>query len=153
MHGYLKDYLIILNICKMIFFIWGSHGRGNRGRGNWNQGPRRPRFSIHFDVDSEDLGQLFHVGFFNWIGKGVVQPRPERLPSKLHMPLVFSCPLMSHCNPRFPKMTDGKRLSTRQSPNITAGPICLYLLPHLSIRLTKIHLSTHQFSPSMIEKD
>jgi hypothetical protein len=36
---------------------------------------------------------------------------------------------MSHCNPRFPKMTDGKRLSTRQSPNIVAGPICLCPTP------------------------
>jgi hypothetical protein len=64
----------------MRFFSRGSHGRGNRGRGNWNRGPRRPRFSIHFDVDSQELGQLFQAGFFNWIGQGVVQPRPERPP-------------------------------------------------------------------------
>ena len=68
MHGYLKDYLLIVNICRMIFFSWRSHGRGNRGRGNWNRGPRRPRFLIHFDVDYDELGQLFHDGFFNWIG-------------------------------------------------------------------------------------
>jgi hypothetical protein len=66
----------------MRFFSQGSHGRGNQGRGNWNRGPRRPRFSIHFDVDSQDLGQLFQAGFFNWIGQGVVQPRPERPPFK-----------------------------------------------------------------------
>jgi hypothetical protein len=47
---------------------------------NWNQGPRRPRFSIHFDDDSEDLDQLFHARLFNWIGKGIVQPRLERPP-------------------------------------------------------------------------
>jgi hypothetical protein len=64
----------------MRFFSRGSHGRGNRGRGNWNRGPRRPRFSIHFDADSQELGQLFQAGFFNWIGQGVVQPRPERPP-------------------------------------------------------------------------
>jgi hypothetical protein len=64
----------------MRFFSRGSHGRGNRGRGNWNRGPRRPRFSIHFDVDSQELGQLFQARFFNWIGQGVVQPRPERPP-------------------------------------------------------------------------
>jgi hypothetical protein len=65
----------------MSFFSRGSHDRGNRGRGNWNRGPRRPRFSIHFDVDSKELGQLFQAGFFNWIRQGVVvQPRPIRPP-------------------------------------------------------------------------
>jgi hypothetical protein len=80
MHGYLKDYLLIDYTCRMSFFSQGSHGRGNRGRGNWNQGPRRLKFSIHFDVDSEELGQFFHAGFLNWIGQGIVQPRPERPP-------------------------------------------------------------------------
>jgi hypothetical protein len=64
----------------MSFFRRGSHGRGNIGIDNWNKGPRRPRFSIHFDADSQELGQLFHARFFNWIGKGMVQPRPERPP-------------------------------------------------------------------------
>ena len=50
------------------------------GRGNWNRGPRRPRFSIHFDADPQELNQLFQARFFNWIGQGVVQPRPERPP-------------------------------------------------------------------------
>jgi hypothetical protein len=64
----------------MIFFIIGSHGRGNQGRGNWNKGPGRPIFSIHFDANSQELCQLFQAGFFNWIGQGVVQPRLERPP-------------------------------------------------------------------------
>jgi hypothetical protein len=64
----------------MSFFSRGIHVRGNRGRGNWNMGPRRPKFSIHFDADLQELGQLFQAGFFNWIGKGVVQPRPESPP-------------------------------------------------------------------------
>jgi hypothetical protein len=68
MYGYLKDYLIISHACRMIFFSRGSHGRGNRGRGNYNRGPRRPKFSINFDVDLEELVQLFHAEFFNWIG-------------------------------------------------------------------------------------
>jgi hypothetical protein len=80
MYGYLKDYLLIDHTCKMRFFSPSSHGQGNRGRGNWNQDPRRPRFSIHFDVDSHELGQLFHARFFNWIGQRIVQPRPERPP-------------------------------------------------------------------------
>jgi hypothetical protein len=80
MYGYLKDYFLIDHTCRMIFFSRGSHGRGNMGRANWNRGPRRPRFSIHFDVDSQELGQLFHDRFFNWIGQGIVQPRPERPP-------------------------------------------------------------------------
>jgi hypothetical protein len=68
MHGYLRDYLLINYICRMSFLSRGIHGRGNIGRGNWNQGPRRPWFSIHFDADSEVLGKLFNVVFFNWIG-------------------------------------------------------------------------------------
>jgi hypothetical protein len=64
----------------MSFFSPSSHGQGNRGRGNWNRGPRRPRFSIHFDVDSQELGQLVQAIFFNWNGKRVVQPRTERPP-------------------------------------------------------------------------
>jgi hypothetical protein len=30
--------------------------------GNWNRGHRRPRFSIHFDVDPQELNQLFQLG-------------------------------------------------------------------------------------------
>jgi hypothetical protein len=94
MYGYLKDYLLIDHACRMSFFSRGSHGRGNRGRGNWNRGPRRPRFSIHFDVDSEELGQLFHARFFNWIGQGIVQPRPERPP--FQAPQAPSIPVPPH---------------------------------------------------------
>jgi hypothetical protein len=72
MYGYLKDYLLIDHACRMSFFSQGSHVRGNRGRGNWNRFPRKPRFSIDFDVDSEELGQLFYAKFFNWIGRGIV---------------------------------------------------------------------------------
>jgi hypothetical protein len=64
----------------MSFFSQGRHGQGNRVRGNWNRGPRKPRLSIHFDVDSQDLGKLFHARLFNWIGQGIVQPRPKRPP-------------------------------------------------------------------------
>jgi hypothetical protein len=64
----------------MSFFNRGIHGRNNRGRGNWNIGPRSPIFSIHFDVDPQELNWLFQDGFFNWIGKGIVQPRLERPP-------------------------------------------------------------------------
>jgi hypothetical protein len=78
MYGYLKDYFLINNACNMSFFSRGSHGRGNKGRINWNRGLRRPRFSIHFDVDSQELGQLFHAGFFDWIRQVIVQARPKR---------------------------------------------------------------------------
>jgi hypothetical protein len=64
----------------MRFFSRGSHVRGNQGIGNWNKGPRRPKLSIQFDADSQKLGYLFQARFFNWIGQGVVQPRPERPP-------------------------------------------------------------------------
>ena len=64
----------------MIFFNGGIHGRNNRGRGNWNRGRRRPRFSIHYDADPQELNQLFQAEFFNWIGQGVVQTSSERPP-------------------------------------------------------------------------
>jgi hypothetical protein len=98
----------------MSFFSRGSHGRGNKGRGNWNRGPRRPRFSIHFDADSQELGQLFQAMDFSiGLGKEWSNLGLKGLPSKFRKPPVFLCPLMSHCNPRFLKMTDGKILSTQ----------------------------------------
>jgi hypothetical protein len=50
-------------------------------------------FSIHFDVDSQELGKLFHIRFFNWIGKGIVQPRPERPPFQAMKALGIPIPL------------------------------------------------------------
>jgi hypothetical protein len=76
----IRIYLLINAAYKMSFFSRGSHGRNKRGRRNWNRGPRRPRFSIHFDADPQELNQLFQARFFNWIGQGAVQPRPERHP-------------------------------------------------------------------------
>jgi len=46
MHGLLRVFHDMLEYCfRMSFF----------GRGNWQRGHRRPQFSIHFDVDSEEL--------------------------------------------------------------------------------------------------
>jgi hypothetical protein len=64
----------------MRFFSRGNNGRGvNRGRGNeWQRGHRRPGFSIHFWVDPQELNQLFQAGFFNLVGKGILQPISKR---------------------------------------------------------------------------
>jgi hypothetical protein len=62
------------------FFNKGSHVRNNRGRGNWNRGPRRHIFSIHFDVNPQELNHLFQDRFLNWIGNGIFHPRPKRPP-------------------------------------------------------------------------
>jgi hypothetical protein len=78
MYGLLRDSLLINCCYRMIFFSRGSNGRNNRDRGNWNRGARRLRFSIHFDVDPQELNRLFQVGFFKWIGRGIVHPQPER---------------------------------------------------------------------------
>ena len=89
------------------------------------------------------------MDFLTRLGKEWSNLGLKGLPLKPLRSLVSPCPLMSHCNLRFSKMTDGKRLSTQQSPNIVAGPICLYLLPRLSIKLSKLPLSTHRFSLPM----
>jgi hypothetical protein len=72
----------------MSFFSRGNNGRGvNRGanRGNnWQRGHRRPQFSIHFDVDPQELNQLFQDGFFNLVGHGILQPHTERPPFQPH---------------------------------------------------------------------
>jgi hypothetical protein len=53
-------------------------------------------FSIHFDAKSQDLSQLFQVGFLNWIGKGVVQTRIERPPFQApHVPSILVPPHVS----------------------------------------------------------
>jgi hypothetical protein len=57
--------LLIIVAYRMSFFSRGSHGRNNRGKENWNRGPKNPRFSINFDADPQELNQLFQAGFFN----------------------------------------------------------------------------------------
>jgi hypothetical protein len=48
------------------------------------RGHKRPRFSIHFDVDPQELNHLFQAGFFNLVGQGILQPRLERSPFQAH---------------------------------------------------------------------
>jgi hypothetical protein len=117
----------------MSFFSRGIHGRD-------------------FDVDSQELGQLFQAGFFNWIGKGVVQPRPERPPFQAPQSPGILVPPHVSLQPEVPENDGWQEIVHRQSPNIVAGPIFHYLLPRLSTRLSKLHLSTHQLSPLMLAK-
>jgi hypothetical protein len=49
-----------------------SNGRGNRGRGNWQRGHKMPQFSIHFDVDPQELNHLFQDRLFNLVGHGIL---------------------------------------------------------------------------------
>jgi hypothetical protein len=61
----------------MSLFSRGSNGRG-RGRNNfWKRGNTRLIFSNHFDVDPQELNQLFQARFFNLLGQGVFQPHPR----------------------------------------------------------------------------
>jgi hypothetical protein len=109
---------------------------------------------IHFDADPQELNQLFQAGFFNWIGQGVVQPRPERPPFQpQHVPGIPVPPHVS-LQPEVPENDDGKRLFTQQSPNIVAGPICLYLLLlHWLTQMSKFPLHTHLYSLPTQERD
>jgi hypothetical protein len=95
--------LLIIVAYKMSLFSKGIHGRNNRGRCNWNIGPIRPIFSIHFDGDPKELNHIFQDGFFNWIGKGIVQPRQERPP--FHPQNVPGIPVPPHVSlqPEFPE--------------------------------------------------
>jgi hypothetical protein len=94
----------------MSFFSRGSYNRGNidnRGnRGNWNRGQnvgwkrgrnKRLRFSIHFDVDSEEFNQLLQIGFLNLVGQGHFQPPPPlvRPPLQPH-PNIVGIPMQPH---------------------------------------------------------
>jgi hypothetical protein len=80
MYSLLRDSLLTNCCYRMSLFSRGTNGRNNRGMGNCNRGHIRPRFYIHFDVDPQELNQLFQARFFNWIGHGIVHPRPERPP-------------------------------------------------------------------------
>jgi hypothetical protein len=101
---------------RMTFFNRGIHDWGNRGRGNWNRGPRRPRFCIHFDADSQELSQLFQDEFFNWIKKGVVQPRPERPP--FQSPHVPGIPVPPHVSLQ-PKVPENDRWQEIVHPTVS----------------------------------
>jgi hypothetical protein len=86
----------------------------------------------------------FKLDFLTGLGKEWSKLGYKVLPSKPHMSLVSQCHLMYHYNLNSLKMTDNKRLSTRQSPSIVAGLTCLYLLLHLLIKLSKMPLPTDQ---------
>lgn len=77
------------NIASGWVFSKGNNDNGaNRGKdNNWQRGQRRPRFSIHFDVDLQELNQLFQARFFNLVGQRILQPRHERPPFQPHQNL------------------------------------------------------------------
>jgi hypothetical protein len=64
----------------MSFFNRGRNHRNNRWTGNWKGGHRRPLFSINFDVDPQELNQLFQDQFFNLVFHGILHPQPDRPP-------------------------------------------------------------------------
>jgi hypothetical protein len=87
----------------MSFFSKGSHDIGRvRGRNTfWQIGNKRPRLSIHFDVDPQELNQLFQVGFYNLVGQGVFQPhpKPERPPYQPR-PSLSNVHFLAHVSPQ-----------------------------------------------------
>jgi hypothetical protein len=136
----------------MSFFSWGSHGRGNKGRGNWNRGPRRPMFSIHFDVDSQELGQLFQAKIFNWImqGSGPTQARKAFFPSSASP--WYPCASSRLIVTRGPWKWWMERDCPYDSiPIAWLAIIYPYLLLCLLTPLSQLP-PTHQCSPLMLEK-
>jgi hypothetical protein len=112
------------------------------------------RFSIHFDVDPQELNQLFQAGFFNLVGHGILHPRPDRPP--FQPPQNFPGILFLHmcqCSPKSPLMTVGKKLSTSLSLTTVVGPLCHYLYHHQLIPMFKFLMLFHQYNPRMLAKD
>jgi len=67
----------------MSFFSRGSNKGGNRGRRGqgpntfWHLGDHKKlRFSIHFDVDSDEFQQLIQIGHLN-LGSQQALPQPH----------------------------------------------------------------------------
>jgi hypothetical protein len=128
MYGLLR-YSLLMNYCyRMSFFSRGNNDQNNRGRVNWNRGHRRPGFSINFDIDPQELNQLFQDGLFNWVGHGIMHPRIERPPfnppQNVHGILV---PPHVSLHPESPQMIVGKRSPTNLSLTIVVGPLCHYI--------------------------
>jgi len=82
----------------MSFFSRGSDKGGNRGRRGrfpnvfWQQGRhKRMRFSIHFDVDSEEFNQLLQTSYLNLVGQLALPqpPSPPSVPLQPHPNIVY----------------------------------------------------------------
>jgi hypothetical protein len=56
--------------------VFGKHGRN-----------KKMRFSIHFDVDSEEFNQLVQIGYLNIVGHPALPPpqAPPNPPLQPHM--------------------------------------------------------------------
>jgi len=141
-NGLLKVFILWLEYCfKMIFLSRRSNDRGaNRGSGNnWQRGHIRPRFSIHFDADPQELNQLFQVGFFNLVGQGILQPRPERPPYQSHQNFSGVCvPLMFLSSQSHLWMVAGNKLSIILLHIIMVGLHDHYHFPLLHLHSTQI---------------
>jgi len=90
---------INLTIREMSFFSWGIHGRGkNRGRGRnnfWSN--KRPRISIHFDDDSDELNKLLQTSFLNLVGQGDFHPYPQHeIPPYKPHPKILNIHVPTH---------------------------------------------------------
>jgi hypothetical protein len=74
------------------------------------EGPGSPYILM---LTHKSLDSCFRPDFSIGLGKEWSNPGPKGLLSKFRKPLVSLCLLTSHYNPRFLKMMDGERLSTR----------------------------------------
>lgn len=99
------------------------------------------------------LANCFRLYFSTRLGSEWSNLGLKGILSNSRKPSISLYLLTSHCNPRFLKIMDGRRLSTRHSPNIVASPICPFLLLHLLTLFPKIPLTTHQYNPPMLARD
>jgi hypothetical protein len=145
MYGYLKDYFLINHTCRNEFFsIEVAMAEETEVEVIGTETQESPGSPYILMLINKSLANCFKLDFSIGLGREKSNLGLKILLSKSHKPLISLCRLTSHCTMRFLKMMDGRILSTRQSPNIMAGPTCPCLLLRLLIPLSKMTLTTRQ---------
>jgi hypothetical protein len=99
----------------------------------------------------KSLASCFRPGFFNWIGQGVVQPRPERPP--FQVPQAPGIPVPPHVSlqPEVPENDGWQEIVHPTVSQHRGWPNLSLPAPRLLTPLSKLP-PTHQCSPLMLEK-
>jgi len=136
----------------MVFFSRGRNGQNNRGRRNWNWVYRRPQFSIHFNVDPQELNWLFQARFFNLVDHGILYPwldRPSFHPPH-NFPGILIPPHVS-LQPEVPANDGWKEIVHQPISHHCGWPTVSFPLPppiNSSVQIAPIVLPVQSFHAS-----